>query len=133
MRWRTGPRKGVEADPPTAAAAGAPRAARVDPLHATARHKTLHHFVAKVQWSDWQLFHCVRQCVVALKDFCAGALWIIDDSGSPREARIQSACRSKTSTSWANGTPARWLSASQLPLKNAACRVQVPPENPRRT
>ncbi|HPL80432.1 MAG: hypothetical protein IPH64_15905 [Comamonadaceae bacterium] len=72
------------ADPPTAAAAGAPRAARVDPLHATARHKTLHHFVAKVQWSDWQLFHCVRQCVVALKDFCAGALRIIDDAGFPK-------------------------------------------------
>ena len=27
-------------------------AARVDPLHASARHQSLHHFVAKAQWSN---------------------------------------------------------------------------------
>ena len=35
------PRKSVE-----------PMAARVDPLHASARHQSLHHFVAKAAWSD---------------------------------------------------------------------------------
>ncbi|WP_143138160.1 transposase, partial [Burkholderia ubonensis] len=29
-----------------------PMAARVDPLHASARHQALHHFVAKADWSD---------------------------------------------------------------------------------
>ena len=29
-----------------------PMAARVDPLHASARHQSLHHFVAKAEWSD---------------------------------------------------------------------------------
>src|SRR5260370_42648155 len=29
-----------------------PMAARLDPLHASARHQSLHHFVAKAQWSD---------------------------------------------------------------------------------
>jgi hypothetical protein len=63
-------------DPPTAAAAGAPRAARVDPLHATARHKTLHHFVAKVQWSGWQLFHCVSVVRRGIEGF---RCWCFED------------------------------------------------------
>ena len=29
-----------------------PLAARVDPLHASARHHALHHFVAKSEWTD---------------------------------------------------------------------------------
>ncbi len=29
-----------------------PMAARVDPLHASARHQALHHFVSKSDWSD---------------------------------------------------------------------------------
>jgi SRSO17 transposase len=29
-----------------------PMAARIDPLHASARHQALHHFVAKSEWSD---------------------------------------------------------------------------------
>lgn len=29
-----------------------PMAARVDPLHASARHQSLHHFAAKAEWSD---------------------------------------------------------------------------------
>lgn len=28
-----------------------PMAARVDPMHASARHQALHHFVAKAEWS----------------------------------------------------------------------------------
>ena len=32
-----------------------PMAARVDPLHASARHQSLHHFVAKAEWSDAQM------------------------------------------------------------------------------
>lgn len=32
-----------------------PMAAWVDPLHASARHQSLHHFVAKAEWSDEEL------------------------------------------------------------------------------
>ena len=37
-----------------------PIAARVDPLHASAKHQSLHHFVAKAQWSDQELLRRVR-------------------------------------------------------------------------
>src|SRR5476651_898596 len=32
-----------------------PMAARVDPLRASARHQSLHHFVAKAEWSDSEM------------------------------------------------------------------------------
>ena len=47
-------------------------AARVDPLHASAKHQSLHHFVAKAQWSDQELLRRVAQWVVPLMDFTAG-------------------------------------------------------------
>ncbi len=43
------PRKSIE-----------PMAARVDPLHASARHQALHHFVAKSEWSDAAIMASVR-------------------------------------------------------------------------
>ena len=60
-------------------------AARVDPLHASARHQSLHHFVAKALWSDRQLLNRVAQWVVPLMDFGAGGWWIIDDTGFPKK------------------------------------------------
>ncbi len=50
-----------------------PMAARVDPLHASAKHQSLHHFVAKAQWSDHELLRRVAQWVVPLMDFGTGA------------------------------------------------------------
>ena len=41
-----------------------PMAARVDPLHASARHQSLHHFVAKAEWSDDEMLRRVSQWVV---------------------------------------------------------------------
>ena len=64
-----------------------PMAARVDPLHASARHQSLHHFVAKAQWSDQALLRRVAQWVVPLMDFSAGAWWIIDDTGFPKKGK----------------------------------------------
>ena len=43
-----------------------PMAARVDPLHASARHQALHHFVAKAQWSDDHAKYAQRY----LAEFC---------------------------------------------------------------
>ncbi len=62
-----------------------PMAARVDPLHASARHQSLHHFVAKAQWRDQELLRRVAQWVVPVMDLSAGGWWIIDDTGFPKK------------------------------------------------
>ncbi len=41
-----------------------PMAARIDPLHASAKHQSMHHFVAQSQWSDKQMLRRVAQWVV---------------------------------------------------------------------
>ncbi|RQR46584.1 IS701 family transposase [Burkholderia sp. Bp9126] len=64
-----------------------PMAARVDPLHASARHQALHHFVAKAEWSDAELLRRVAQWVVPKMDFSQGGWWIIDDTGFPKKGR----------------------------------------------
>lgn len=62
-------------------------AARVDPVHASARHQSLHHFVAKAEWSDEQMLRRVCQWVVPKMDFSEGGWWIIDDTGFPKKGR----------------------------------------------
>lgn len=62
-----------------------PMAARVDPRHASARHQSLHHFVAKADWSDSEMLKRVSQYVVPKMDFSAGGYWIIDDTGFPKK------------------------------------------------
>lgn len=64
-----------------------PIAARVDPLHASARHQSLHHFVAKAQWSDAEMLRRVSQWVVPKMDLTGGAFWIIDDTGFPKKGK----------------------------------------------
>lgn len=62
-----------------------PMAAQVDPLHASARHQSLHHFVAKAEWSDEELLRRVSQWVVPKMDRSGGGFWIIDDTGFPKK------------------------------------------------
>ena len=64
-----------------------PMAARLDPLHASARHQALHHFVAQAQWSESELLRRVAQWVVPKMDFSGGGWWIIDDTGFPKKGR----------------------------------------------
>ena len=64
-----------------------PMAARVDPLHASARHQSLHHFVAKAEWSDDEMLRRVNQWVVPKMDMSGGGFWIIDDTGFPKKGR----------------------------------------------
>jgi len=64
-----------------------PMAARVDPVRASARHQSLHHFVAKAEWSDEQMLRRVCQWVVPKMDFSEGGWWIIDDTGFPKKGR----------------------------------------------
>jgi SRSO17 transposase len=58
-----------------------PMAASMDPLHASARHQSLHHFVAQAEWSDEELLRRVAQWVVPKMDFADGGWWIVDDTG----------------------------------------------------
>jgi len=64
-----------------------PMAARMDPLHASARHQSLHHFVAKADWSDKDLLRRVSQWVVPKMDLSGGGFWIIDDTGFPKQGK----------------------------------------------
>ena len=64
-----------------------PMAARVDPMHASARHQSLHHFVAQAEWSDDEMLRRVSQWVVPKMDFSEGGWWIIDDTGFPKKGR----------------------------------------------
>ena len=64
-----------------------PMAARVDPMHASARHQALHHFVAKAEWSHEEMLRRVCQWVIPKMDFSGGGWWIIDDTGFPKKGR----------------------------------------------
>lgn len=64
-----------------------PMAARVDPLHASARHQSLHHFIAKAEWSDAEILRRVSQWVVPKMDLSSGGFWIIDDTGFPKQGK----------------------------------------------
>ena len=64
-----------------------PMAARIDPLHASARHQSLHHFVAKSEWSDAALLAGVRDWVMPSLELESGCYWIIDDTGFPKKGR----------------------------------------------
>ena len=62
-----------------------PIAAQVDPLHASARHQALHHFVAKSEWSDQNVLAGVRDWVCPWLGLEEGRYWIIDDTGLPKK------------------------------------------------
>lgn len=64
-----------------------PMAARVDPLHASARHQALHHFVAKSEWSDASVMARVRDWVIPALGLDGGRYWIIDDTGFPKKGK----------------------------------------------
>ena len=64
-----------------------PMAARVDPMHASARHQSLHHFVSKAEWSEAEMLGRVAQWVIPKMDFASGGWWIIDDTGFPKKGR----------------------------------------------
>ena len=64
-----------------------PMAARIDPLHASARHQALHHFVAKSEWSDTTVMARVRDWVIPSLGLDRGCYWIIDDTGFPKKGK----------------------------------------------
>ncbi len=58
-----------------------PIAAHADPMHASSKHQSLHHFVADSEWSDTAVLARVRDWVVPTLGLDSGRYWIIDDSG----------------------------------------------------
>lgn len=56
-----------------------PMVALIAPREASAKHQSLHHFVAKAEWSDAQMLAAVRRAVLP----AIGSLeaWIVDDTG----------------------------------------------------
>jgi SRSO17 transposase len=65
-----------------------PMAARIEPGRVQAAHQSLHHFVAKADWSDEAVLAVVRaQVLPALERRGPIRAWIIDDTGFPKKGR----------------------------------------------
>ncbi len=64
-----------------------PMAAGLDPLHVRARHQSLHHFVAKADWSDAEMLRRIREWVVPKLGLDTGGFWIVDDTGFPKKGK----------------------------------------------
>ena len=63
-----------------------PMAARVEPGRVQATHQSLHHLVAKADWSDEAMLTAVRQQVMpAIQRHGAVRAWIIDDTSFPKK------------------------------------------------
>ncbi len=64
-----------------------PLAACSDPLHVAAKHQSMHHFVAKSEWSDIAVMGRVHDWVVPMLGLDNGCYWIIDDTGFPKKGK----------------------------------------------
>ena len=63
-----------------------PMAARVEPGRVQATHQSLHHLVAKADWSDAAVLAVVRTRVLpAIEQHGPIQAWIIDDTGFPKK------------------------------------------------
>jgi SRSO17 transposase len=64
-----------------------PLAAHIDPWHVSAKHQSLHHVVAKSEWSDEAVLTRVREWVTPALKLAQGCYWIIDDTGFPKKGK----------------------------------------------
>ena len=62
-----------------------PLAASVDPVHVSAKHQSLHHFVAQSSWSERGVLARALDWVVAKMGTAGGVYWIVDDTGMPKK------------------------------------------------
>lgn len=56
-------------------------------MHVSARHQSLHRFVAKAEWSDAEMLRRVREWVMPKLGLEAGGFWIVDDTGFPKKGK----------------------------------------------
>ena len=65
-----------------------PMAARIAPSEVSAKHQSLHHFVAKAPWEEAALLGAVRAFVLPkIEDIAPIRAWIVDDTGIPKKGR----------------------------------------------
>ena len=65
-----------------------PMAARLEPTRVQAAHQSLHHFVAKADWSDEALLALVRAWVLPeMERHGPIRAWMVDDTGFPKKGR----------------------------------------------
>ena len=62
-------------------------AARVEPGRVQAAHQSLHHFVAKAEWSDEAVLAVVRARCCRVERQGAIRAWIVDDTGFPKKGK----------------------------------------------
>lgn len=63
-----------------------PMAARIEPGRVQAAHQSLHHLVAKAEWSDQAVLASIRdQVLPKITRRGAVSAWIIDDTGFPKK------------------------------------------------
>ena len=65
-----------------------PLAATVDPLNVCARHQSLHHFVAKADWSDRLILDKAWRWVNEKMGAEEPRYWMIDDTGIPKKGKF---------------------------------------------
>ena len=64
-----------------------PLAAHIDPWNTSAKHQSLHHVVAKSDWSDEAVLRRVREWVSPGLRLGQGCYWIVDDTGFPKKGK----------------------------------------------
>ena len=62
-----------------------PLAAYTDPWKVSSKHQSLHHLVAKSEWSDEAVLARVREWVSPSLGLAEGTYWIVDDTGFPKK------------------------------------------------
>src|ERR1700724_3446756 len=62
-----------------------PLAAHTDPWHVSSKHQSLHHLVAKADWSDEVILGGVRDWVSPALKLEEECYWIVDDTGFPKK------------------------------------------------
>jgi SRSO17 transposase len=65
-----------------------PMAARVDPRHVSARHQSMHHFVASAPWEATAVLRVARDWVLEpMARHGPVAAWIVDDTAYPKKGQ----------------------------------------------
>lgn len=64
-----------------------PLAAHTDPWHVSAKHQSLHHVVAKSQWSDEAVLGGILEWVSPALKLRESCFWIVDDTGFPKKGK----------------------------------------------
>jgi len=64
-----------------------PLAAHTDPWHVSSKHQSLHHLVAKADWSDEAVLGGVREWATPALKLEEECYWIVDDTGFPKKGK----------------------------------------------